>query len=307
MLDEISSIRLRDLEIFEEVSRARSIREVARRLGTTSGQISKTIQSLEKRIGTKLFKRSAMGVLLTSQGVEFRAIAKELLTNGEKIEGLISGRRKSGLTKIVAVAGTSFLNTYFTTPVVCALQGHQPSTIFRFLDVAPDQIVPVGLRGGFDIVVHFGQLSWPGTWVTSKLGKVRWTLVAKNDHALSTKVTLAQVLEYPFVVPTYWTSEGLVRGNDQFPVPLSKRKTGYETATADAAVPIVLGTNHLAFLPALLVRPFLQSKQLKEIKIDRFSSVEMELHLSLKSDVVSAHTYDLFTEKMREALKKVNR
>jgi DNA-binding transcriptional LysR family regulator len=45
MQSEIGSIRLRDLEIFIEVARAHSIREVARRLELTSGQVSKIIES----------------------------------------------------------------------------------------------------------------------------------------------------------------------------------------------------------------------------------------------------------------------
>lgn len=66
MLGEIASIRLRDLEIFAEGARARSIREVARRLLSTPSQVSKAIQNLERLVGTKLFKRSVAGVVLTS-------------------------------------------------------------------------------------------------------------------------------------------------------------------------------------------------------------------------------------------------
>lgn len=71
MNEAISSIKIRDLEIFLEVSRAKSIREVARRLNTTPGNVSKTIQHLEAKLGTKLYKRSVSGVLLTAQGWRF--------------------------------------------------------------------------------------------------------------------------------------------------------------------------------------------------------------------------------------------
>jgi DNA-binding transcriptional LysR family regulator len=283
---------------------ARSIREVARRRNSTSGQVSKSIQGLERLIGTKLFRRSVAGVLLTSQGTEFRSIAQDLLRHGEKIEGLVTGRRKGGFSKVLAIAGTSFLNTYFVTPTVCDFMQESEATTIRFLDVAPDQTVPVGLRGGFEMAVHFGLLPWPGTWVSTRLGKIRWTLTARADHPLSRTASLNQILEYPFVVPTYWTTEGLVRGNDQFPVPISKRKAGYETATADAAVPIVMSTQHIAFLPDLLVRSNIQMKRLKEIRGDKFSAVEKELFLSAKSDAVPAKIYEGLAAAMQSVLRK---
>lgn len=302
MLGDISSIRLRDLEIFEEVARARSIREVARRINSTSGQVSKAIQNLERLVGTRLFKRSVSGVLLTSQGTELHAIVQELLASGEKIESLLAGRTKNKFAKVLAIAGTSFLNTHFTTPIVCRSWQQWQPTVFRFLDLAPDQVVAVGLRGGFDMAVHFGTLSWPSTWVSHQLGKSRWTLCSRVDHPLPKRPTLKQVLEHPFVVPTYWTTEGLVRGNDQFPIPISKRKAGYETATADAAIPILAETDQIAFLPDLLVRPFIHAELLRELKADDVPLVEKELFLSAKSDSVPASIFTHLCQKMGEEL-----
>ena len=92
MLKATARIRLRDLEIFVEVARAQSIREVSRRLHSTSGQVSKAIQNLEKLVGTKLFKRSPSGVLLTSQGVEFRVLVREILISGERIDALLESK-----------------------------------------------------------------------------------------------------------------------------------------------------------------------------------------------------------------------
>lgn len=302
MLNETAKIRLRDLEIFEEVARAHSIREVARRLNSTSGQISKAVQNLEKLVGTKLFKRSVSGVLLTSQGAEFQLMVREILTAGERIETLLTRGDKHKFAKVLAVAGTSFLNTHFTAPLVCRASKQWPSVVFRFLDLAPDQMIPVGMRGGFELALHFGRLSWPATWTSVKLGKSHWVLCARANHDLPVKASLKQILEYPFVVPTYWTSEGLVRGNDQFPLPLSKRKAGFESSTADASIPILLETNHLAFLPHLLAQPFLQRKLLKAFQLDEIDRVEKELFLSAKSDDVPAAVFEGLREKLSNRL-----
>ena len=94
MLNELASLRLKEFEIFVEVIRAKSIREAARRMNSTSGQVSKTIQNLEKRLGAKLFRRSAAGVLPTNQGKELKALVETLLETGEQIEGLVSDKKQ---------------------------------------------------------------------------------------------------------------------------------------------------------------------------------------------------------------------
>ena len=300
--NEIGSIRLRDLEIFVEVARARSIREVARRLDLTSGQVSKIIQSLELRLGSKLFRRSVSGVLLTSQGSELQGVVQELLNSSERLVSLTANREKSSFKRLLAIAGTSFLNTHLTTPVVCRSAHLFEATNFRFLDLAPDQIIPVGLRNGFEMAVHFGTLSWPGTWTTQSLGKSRWVLCARQDHRLPRRPSLPQILEYPFVVPTYWTADGLVRGNDQFPIDIKKRKMGFETATADAAVPILLESDHLAFLPNLLVQPFIERKQLREVRAPDLPIVSRELFLTAKADAVPAKAFATLVKTLSQAM-----
>ena len=286
MNEAISSIKIRDLEIFLEVSRAKSIREVARRLNTTPGNVSKTIQHLEAKLGTKLYKRSVSGVLLTAQGVEILEIANEMIDSSESLKTLIFGQGKTKIKKTLGIASTSFLNTHLVASVTSELGENFLDYSFRFLDLAPDQMVPVALRGAFEISLHYGAISWPSTWVTQKIGKTRWVLVARGTHPIARRATLKQLLGYSFIYPVYWTQEGLVKGNDQFPVPISKRKMGYETATADAAVPILLKTDQLAFLPEILVRPFVAQKALKIIECPQVQTMERELYLSVRSEFV---------------------
>jgi DNA-binding transcriptional LysR family regulator len=187
--------------------------------------------------------------------------------------------------------------------VVCRAANLFEATTFRFLDLAPDQIIPVGLRNGFEMAVHFGALAWPGTWSTQSLGKSRWVLCARHEHPLSKRPGLAQILEFPFVVPTYWTADGLVRGNDQFPIDIKKRKMGFETATADAAVPILLETDHLAFLPNLLVRPFIDRKLLREIRATDLPMISRELFLTVKADAVPAKAFATLASALSASLR----
>jgi DNA-binding transcriptional LysR family regulator len=302
VLNEIAKLRLKDFEILEEVSRSKSIREVARRMRSTPGQISKSIQNIEKVLGTKLFKRSVSGVLLTGEGAEIQKTVQEILAGAERIEKVLSGQENAKLNRILAIAGTAFINTHFTTPVVCRASDLWPTTTFRFLDLAPDQMVATGMRGGFDLAVYHSALSWPSSWFTKKIGKSRWMLCARASHPLSKRPSLKQVLEYPFVVPAYWTSEGLLRGNDHFPVPISKRRTGFETATADAAIPILMETNQLAFLPEILVKTAIESGKIKVLRVNDLPVVQRDLFLSAKADSVPANLFEHLRANMAKAL-----
>lgn len=299
-LKQIESIKIKDLLIFQEVAKAKSIRETSRRFGLTSGQISKCIQSLEKRFRQRLFKRSTQGVLLTDMGSEFLKMSEEILLSSQRIENLIEGRKKTDPNKTIAAAGTSFLARNLISGAISSLTSQYPHYTFRFLDFAPDQLAPMGLRGAFEIAVHFEKISWPKTWETKLIGKSSWYLCAHNDHPLPKKSTLTQVTEYPFVVPTYWTSEGLTRGDDHFPLPFSKRKLGFETSTAEASLPILMTTNQLAFLPRMLVVDHIKTGKLRQITGPDIPVIERELYLSVRSDLIPAK---LFTS-IQTALEK---
>ena len=68
---------------------------------------------------------------------------------------------------------------------------------FRFLDLAPDQLVLVGLRGGFDLSFHFGTMSWPGTWLDKEIRQSALGALRPKNHPLAQRPTLSQVIEHP--------------------------------------------------------------------------------------------------------------
>ena len=298
----LSALRVRDFEILYETQRAKSVREVARRLNTTPGQVSKSIDRMESKLGFRLFKRSASGVLLTGAGAELIAITSELLATIQKLEQIQAGESDLARRKI-AIGSTSFLTTHFVTPAICGWPDEFADISFRFLDLAPQHLVAAGLRGAFDMSVHFGRQTWPATWTTEKLGSSEWALCARVGHKLGPRSALNRVLEYRFVAPTYWTPEGLEHGDDQFPLPMSKRRIGHETATADGAVPVLLCTDQLAFLPRLLVSSYVERGDLKIISPPEIKPVERDLFLSARSQSVSQRLFNGVIAALRTRLK----
>ncbi len=310
MLSELASLKFYDLEVFVEVSRAKSIREAGRRLNKTSGQISKSIQGLEKRLSRKLLKRSAQGVILTEQGIELLAMTQVLFQEADKIERWVGGKNKNQETKVLAIASNSFLNNHLVAPTSSKLNFDAEGISLRFIDLPPDQLIPQGLRGLFEVAVHYGSFSWPSTWVSKALGKSRWVLCARNQHPLPKKPNLEQVLQYPFVIPAYSSAEGLTRGNDQFPLPYSKRKVGHEATTADTAMAVVMNSDQMTFIPEISAKFFLQTEVLREVKIRDFPAsekIEKEIYLSVKADSVQQSVFMKLFEEMRKRLQEGHR
>ncbi|HEX4925339.1 MAG TPA: LysR substrate-binding domain-containing protein, partial [Bdellovibrionales bacterium] len=154
------------------------------------------------------------------------------------------------------------------------------------------QFVPVALRGAFQVCVHTQELDWPRTWSSEQVGYLRWHLCARKDHPVFEKPGAREVAKYPFVFPVYWTQEGFRYGSDQCPLPMAKRVRGVETTTAAAAAEIVRQSDHLAFVPELAVRPYLQRGELMIVPVTSWRPVAQPVFLSVKNDVVKQSVFE---------------
>ncbi|MEU9795107.1 LysR family transcriptional regulator [Streptomyces sparsogenes] len=67
-MDELSGVELRQLRYFAAVAEAGTVTEAARRLRIAQPSLSQQIRSLERRIGTPLFRRLPQGMELTEGG-----------------------------------------------------------------------------------------------------------------------------------------------------------------------------------------------------------------------------------------------
>ncbi len=296
-LEGLGELKLKELEVFQAAARAQSIREVARRMKSTPGQISKIIKNIERKVQARLFLRSSSGVVLSESGTQMLGNCEAILANAYQMESI---HRKDN-KRVLGIGSTPFLVTYLVATRIVELFESRPEYNLRFHDFAPDQMVNSGLRGAFEIAVHFGKVDWPATWISKRVGVIEWKLCARAGHPLKKNPSREEVLRYPFVFPTYWTSEGLQKGNDNFEIPISQRILGYETSTADAAVPIILGTNQLGFLPGPLVQPLVASKVLKTIQMKGAKKITRDLYVSAKTDVIKASVYEAICTKLAEA------
>lgn len=99
------------LRDFLAVADRGSLRAAARQLGNTQPAISRSIQELERELGTALFERRSTGVQLTTMGQVFlrraRLVGNELQRAKEELDqmrGAVNGRLKVAMSSVPHIA-----------------------------------------------------------------------------------------------------------------------------------------------------------------------------------------------------------
>lgn len=322
MENKISQINLFDIEIFIDLASIKSIRELARRRNLQAGQLSKMIKKLENKVGSRLIERSLSGIILTRQGQEFLKCSEKMIKMVDEIHEINSDLNTKKNKNLYSIGAPTFLSSHLTAVVASGFKNtpnnssnnssinssnnseNSNETRFRILDFSPDQITSAGLRGAFDMALHIGKLDWPRSWESVQVGQLRWGLFANKKHPLNLQkpITLAKILKYPFLVPVYWTNEGLFVGHDQCPIPFSKRIRGFETATADAALMIAKNTQQLVFVPEVLANSHVLIKDLVQIPTPFWENVERPLYISVRTDAVSQRMFKEFKEQIAKLI-----
>ncbi len=143
---------LNDVAVFVQVVRCGSFAEASRRLGVPPNTLSRRVQQLEARLGTRLLQRSTRSLSLTSAGQNFHdrcaSAVDGLVEAGQE---LMSGDQEpSGLVRVAAPADffdfflmdwlAEFLATYPRVRVEFLLSDGRADLIAERIDVA--------IRGG---------------------------------------------------------------------------------------------------------------------------------------------------------------
>lgn len=294
----VDDVKLSEINLFLALVKVKSVRELGRQMNMQPGQVSKWVQSLEKKVGVPLLERSAAGVQPTARALELIPVFEKMSALSESMRPEQAGRKSS---RLINLASSSYLSTYLLPLVVKQISGADPDSKVRIIDLPPTQFIPAALRGGFDYCLHTQELDWPSTWTTVEVGFIRWSIYGRKNHPVLKTPGLKQVLKYPFVIPVYWTNEGTRYGDDQCPIPLSKRRKGHETATAGSAAEIVKVTDQLAFLPELIARKAEENGELEKVMMS-WRPVKRPVYLSVKSSTVKQHEFGGLIELFKRVL-----
>ncbi|MEO0330025.1 MAG: LysR family transcriptional regulator [Pseudomonadota bacterium] len=169
--------RFDDLEVFSKTVALGSMSAAARDLGLSPAVISKRLQRLEERLGTRLLNRTTRQLSLTEAGEGFYKRVVSILAGLEEAEAFV-GRRSTkarGLLRITAP--TSFGRMHIAPHLVKFMRANPELKVN--LDLS-DSFVDI-ISEGYDLAIRIGELP-DSTLVARRLAPVKRILCATPKY-----------------------------------------------------------------------------------------------------------------------------
>lgn len=195
-------VQLGSIELFCTAAELCSFSATAEALGLTPAAVSRSIQRLEQRLGSRLFSRTTRTVRLTSEGELYRQACQQALEQIAEAERALSGQQQvpSGCLRISA--GTLYAN-YRLLPLLPQFTAAYPqlelelSLSNRVVDIVDE---------GFDLAIRIGTPQ-DSRLIAHKLEDASVGVFATPDYLAQRGVpqTLADLPQHDclqFVLPT---------------------------------------------------------------------------------------------------------
>jgi DNA-binding transcriptional LysR family regulator len=259
-------LELNELALFVEVVRAGSFAGAGRRLSMPANTVSRRIQALEERLGSRLMQRSTRKLSLTSSGQALyercAAPVAELLDAGEAVrEG---GAAVSGLVRVAATA--AFFES-FAMEWVAQFMALHPQVRMEFMlsDARADLIAD-----GIDLAFRGGPLD-EASVVARKLQPVHFGLVASPAYiaARGQPASLRELAAHDCLVlssrsgPVVWrfgVLDGTAKGAEAMNEVRVNARFG--ASIAGAVLQAALQGMGIAYLPSVLTGPEIETGRL---------------------------------------------
>lgn len=196
-------MRLRQLEYFLTVAKARSLTVAAAELGVAQPTLTRSIHALEDELGVKLFRRQPRGVDLTSYGATLLRHAEAL--NVQLRDAIAELRAlKVGMSGTVAIgAGPAWLRRHLPLAVARTVK-RNPAIRVRVDGGFDDVLLKSLRRGDVDLVVaEVPSMESARDLRVIPLTSDRLRVACRAGHPLTRRkrITMQQLLDYPWSMP----------------------------------------------------------------------------------------------------------
>ena len=121
-----TELELRHLRVFVAVVDSGGHTRAARSLGVSQSTVSETLISLERTLGTELFRKGTKGLALTRSGEALLPNARRILAQTSELVSQLAGVTTE-VKATLTVAAVESISTYVLPPRLAALQKKWPS------------------------------------------------------------------------------------------------------------------------------------------------------------------------------------
>lgn len=291
-------LSFQQLAVLKELRTHSSLRSLCVKLSINVSNISREIDNLENILKVKIVTTSSKGYIMTADGLRISQIADDLLVHAEKLNQF--SKTDSNDKALHTVGARGYLNLLATTKFA---KGTEISDMvrLRYLDLAPHETLQLAVMGVLDSIIHFENYDLPSSWMTQALCEdIPWKLHVRKNHPLTAqpKLTLMDVLKYPFVMSTSWNGREVTVNDDGFPFSWSERRKGFEAQTALMALQIISTTDQVVFLPEIF-HDFISADKVTTIEPVDFVPMRKTLSISVHTSRVSLKLFKLLVSKFK--------
>ena len=267
-------IKLRHLEAFVAIARAKSLKRAAEQLSLTQPAISKTLKDLEGIVGATLMERGRAGVVMTSEGDVFLQFATQSLSALQN--GLTSiASLKEGAPATLSIGALPSVASALLPKAVQQFQPKAPSTVVQLHEGPHDHLTERLRAGMLDLVI--GRLGRPETMAGlsfTQLYSERVVVVVAPDHPLAGATQLEQLTGYPIIYPPQSSAIRPLVARQMIATGLPLYAQRIESASGEFGRAMALGKARAVwFISHGVVASDLASGRLKALDIDMQATV----------------------------------
>ncbi|WP_299699095.1 LysR family transcriptional regulator [uncultured Tateyamaria sp.] len=266
--------RIQSLEVFIAVAEAESFAEGARRVGLSAPSATRGINSLEARLGARLFTRTTRRVRLTEVGQAYLEDARHILDQMQAADDAAKGAATNPVGKLRITCSNEFGRIY-VAPILTEFLDTYPGVSADVLMV--DRIVNM-VEEGFDLAVRIGELPSSGL-AAVRVGQVRRIVCGTPGYFEANGIpqTPADLQKHQIVAasPVSPTNEWRFGQDMQDGVRISPRLTVSSVATAISVTKRSWG---ICRVLSYQVGPDLQDGTLQTV-LEEFEPAPLPIHL----------------------------
>lgn len=183
-------LELRHLRVFLAVAQQGGHTRAARSLGVSQSTVSETLSSLERALGTPLFRKAARGSTLTPTGEALLPRARNILSLTSQLVAELA-RVSTDVHASLIVAAVESLNTYVLPSRLAALRSRWPKVQLEVVTGTCAEIRESVVAGQSDLgLLLEGEADGPGdARDASVLTTARLAVLAAPGHPLAGKTT----------------------------------------------------------------------------------------------------------------------
>lgn len=194
--------RIQQLKGFYYTAQTGSVSKAAKKMNLTQAAITIQIQSLERDLGVKLFKRDGQKIRLTEEGKNLYAQAIHYIQGIDDLfEGFIK-LNNNRLSNIIDIASNHVGISYILPKYIKKFKTLNPSVKFKIRNLSKNECISRLLNDEINMFIYpMTHNEIPDELEFFPIVKYQPILLTKKDHPLAKKkrITLSDVSKYELV------------------------------------------------------------------------------------------------------------